>query len=194
MDNLFKKGGIINMVRFNKNYYLVAAIFFVAFIVKGFYKSELKIGWLNSITVLNQYNESIKVQKKIDQERQRIQNEIKDMQDEFNRKSKELENQALLLSDERKTEMQKELQALSVKIQQTYMEKLGPEGELAKRQDQLMQPIIEKTQQVINKIAKDENYDWVFDSANGAILFVKDKDKYDLTKKVIDELNKGTKK
>lgn len=157
------------------------------------FSQDIKIGWLNSHKILNEYNEAIEVQKRIDQERQKIQNELQNIQDQFERKSKELENQSLLLSDERKLEMQKELEALYIKGQQMQLQQLGPEGELVKRQDQLMQPIIEKIQEVINKIAKDEKYDWVFDSANGVILYVKEQEKFDLTQQIIDELNKGSK-
>jgi len=180
------------MMKFRK-YLFTMGIIFLATLFSGssLFGQDIKIGWVNSIRILNEYKEAVEVQKRIDAERQKIQNELRDIQDQFERKSKELENQSLLLSDERKMEMQKELEALYLKGQQLQAQKLGPEGELVKRQDQLMQPIIEKIQEIINKIAKDEDYDWVFDSANGVILYVKEQEKTDLTQKIIDELNKG---
>jgi len=183
------------MVKSGKKIIIMSALFVFAFIMTtSAFCQDIKLGWLNSLQILNEYSEAIEVQKKIDQERVKIQNQLQDMQDELERKTKELENQSLLLSDERKMEMQKEIEALYIRGQQLQLQQFGPEGELVKRQDQLMEPIIEKIQEVINKIAEDEKYDWIFDSSKGTILFIKDQEKYDITQAVIDELNKGAKK
>jgi outer membrane protein len=64
-----------------------------------------------------------------------------------------------------------ELENKAKKLQRQYF---GPEGELMKRQETLMQPIQEKVSVAIREIADRENLDAVFDMAgNMGVVYVK---------------------
>jgi Skp family chaperone for outer membrane proteins len=67
-------------------------------------------------------------------------------------------------------------------------DKFGQQGEAAQRNNELLRPIVEKVNNIINQIATEENYDFIFDSKAG-IVFAKKS--YDLTDKVIRALNAG---
>ena len=51
-----------------------------------------------------------------------------------------------------------------------------------------MKPISEKVQRIIDKIAKEENFDFIFDARAGGIIYALPK--YDLTDRVLMLLNK----
>jgi Skp family chaperone for outer membrane proteins len=72
--------------------------------------------------------------------------------------------------------------------QKFLQDKFGQQGEAAQKNNELLRPIVEKVNAVINKIATDENYDYIFDSKSGVVFAKKS---YDLTDKVIKALNSG---
>jgi len=62
----------------------------------------------------------------------------------------------------------------------------GENGQAAKRNKELTQPIVEKINGVIAKIAEDEAYTIIFDAAQGNIVYAKKM--LDLTEKVMAQL------
>ena len=53
-----------------------------------------------------------------------------------------------------------------------------------------MEPVLEKIFAVVKMIEEEEEYDYIFDTVNGNILFASEKQE-DLTERVLEELNKG---
>ncbi|NIT55300.1 MAG: OmpH family outer membrane protein, partial [Aliifodinibius sp.] len=51
-------------------------------------------------------------------------------------------------------------------------------------------PLYDKIDSVIKQISEEEDYDMVFDVVQGVILYAKPE--YDITDRVLDELNKGS--
>ena len=64
------------------------------------------------------------------------------------------------------------------KALQFQNEKFGQEGEIAKKRQELTGPMIKKVQEILEKIGKAENYDMIFDTVNGTIVFAKE-EKFD---------------
>jgi outer membrane protein len=64
----------------------------------------------------------------------------------------------------------------------------GQDGYLQKKSEELMQPIREKVQKAIDKIAENENFMIIFDLAilQGVVY---DNPKYDLSARVLEEIN-----
>ncbi|NBV05506.1 MAG: OmpH family outer membrane protein, partial [Cytophagia bacterium] len=48
--------------------------------------------------------------------------------------------------------------------------------DIAKRKEDLLGPVIKKAEEVIKSIAKEGNYDYIFDTSNGSFLHVKESD------------------
>lgn len=152
----------------------------------SFTYAELKIGFINSETILMAYEGTKTAEEKLkkeyakwEQEATERQKKMKDMQDQ-------LEKQSLLLSAERKKEIEANLQQEAIEYQKFLQEKFGQQGDAAKKNDELLKPIIEKINVILDKIAKNENYDFIFDSRGGVVYAKK---AYDLTEKVIQALN-----
>jgi len=152
--------------------------------------AQLKIGYINSDMVLKNYQAAIDASKKLEEESNKWGQELQRMQQQFKDSQDKLQQQSLLLSEAKKKEKAQEVQDLYLKIQQFQNEKWGQQGEYFKRQQELMGPIIQTINETIHKIGQDEGYDYIFDTVAGNILFAKDK--YDLTDKVLKELEKSS--
>jgi outer membrane protein len=150
--------------------------------------AQLKIRYINSQRILAEYPEAQEIQKKLDEIRSGYENEYNDMLKRYEDLVKEIENQSLLLSPEKKSEKEKEAQDLAVQIEQFRYQKLGPQGELYKKNLELTQPLYDKIDQIIQRIGKDEDYDYILDVVQGVVLY--SKPQYDITNRIIEELSK----
>lgn len=151
--------------------------------------AQLKLGYVNSGRVMSEYREFQAITKQMQELSDKYEKDLQKMQQDLEASGKEFENQQLLLSEERKTEKQRELQERYQKVLQFREEKFGNQGEIIQKRQELSAPIIEKVQKIIDRIGKEENYDFIFDTMNGNIVFAKE-DKYDLTERVMKELEK----
>jgi len=58
------------------------------------------------------------------------------------------------------------------------------------KQNEIVGPVLEKVKNIIKKVAEDGNYDFVFDTVAGNILYAEPV--HDITEKVIYELERST--
>jgi len=115
------------------------------------------------------------------------QGELAKMQNEWQKKYQEYDKKKLILTDQARSEAEKELQELDKKIADYRNKKFGQNGELFNKQNELMKPIQNKIFKALQEIAQEDNYDYIFDKS-GEILLMYTNDKYDLTEKVIERL------
>lgn len=151
--------------------------------------AQLKIRYVNSQRILSEYPEAQQIQKQLDDLRATYEKEYNEMLQRYENLVKEIENQSLLLSPEKKAEKEKEAQDLAIQIEQYRYEKLGPQGELYKKNMELTQPLYDKIDQIIQRVGDEEDYDYILDVVQGVVLFAKPQ--YDITNRIIEELTKG---
>jgi outer membrane protein len=150
--------------------------------------AELKIGYINSEKIFVEYEGTKSAQEKFNKEVAKWEQEATEKQKELQELKDQLEKQSLLLSAERKKEIEEELQRKMVEYQKFLQQKFGQQGEALKKNEDLTKPIVEKINKILEQIAKAENYDYIFDARNGSVVFAKQS--YDLTERVLQELNK----
>jgi outer membrane protein len=97
------------------------------------------------------------------------------------------ERRKLSMSDQRRAEVERELVAAEDKISAFRQEKFGVEGELFKKQEEVMKPVQNKVFNAIQEVAEEEELDFVFDRS-GDIIFLYAKDEYDITNLVLEKL------
>lgn len=165
---------------------IVCALIFSGF-SNGY--AQTKIRYINSQRILNEYPEAQEIQKKLDEIRAGYEEEYNKMLQDYENLLKEIENQSLLLSPEKKAEKEKQAQDMAMQIEKFRYEKLGPQGEFYKKNMDLTQPLYDKIDQVIQKIGDEEGYDFILDVVQGVVLYAKPE--YDITDKVLEELNKS---
>ena len=151
-------------------------------------QAEMKLGYINSEAIFAEYEGTKEAQEKFNKEvavweqsASKKQQEIKDLKDQ-------IDKQSLLLSAERKKALEDSLNQKMVEYQKFLQEKFGQKGEALSKNEELTKPIIEKINRIIEKIAKEENYDFIYDARAGGIVFAKKA--YDLNQRVLEALNK----
>jgi len=152
---------------------------------------KLKVGFVHSQKILTTYKDALDVNKRVEEIDRQFQTEGRELQENLKRLQEQYESQSLLLSDAKKREKEQEMQNLMQKLQQFQQQKYNPQtGEIYKKQAELLQPVLEKIQAVIDKIGEDEKFDLILDNASANILYVS-KSVIDITDKILEELNKG---
>jgi outer membrane protein len=172
-----------------KKFTIVFMMIFVCLLVTNG-AAQLKFGYVDSQRILQEYQEAVDAQNKLEEIRNQYQAEYDNKVKEYQALAQEIESQSLLLSEEKKQEKVKQLQEKAAEIDRYKYEKLNPEGgEFYKRNQELFKPVIDKINAVIKKIGSLEEYDFIIDASSGALLHAAPK--HDLTTQVLEELNKG---
>jgi len=143
--------------------------------------AELKVGYVDSDKILAEYQGTKEAQEKLKKEYAKWEQEATERQKKMKDLKDQLEKQSLLLSAERKKEIESEYERLGIELNKFLQEKYG---DAQKKQEEVLRPIIEKVNLIIEKIAKNENYDFIFDSRG--MLY--GKKAYDITEKVMQAL------
>jgi len=149
---------------------------------------DFKIGYIHSQKIMAEFPESIEAQKTLDEEQKKWLDEAKKKEDEITKLKDKLDNQSLMLSEQKKTEMQQDIQNKLTEYERFQQEIWGEQGKLYQRNKELTGPIIDKVNAVITKFGKDGNYDVIFDASVGNIVYAKPD--FDITQLVLDDLNK----
>ena len=117
--------------------------------------------------------EKAEAQKTIEKEYGEMKGIIESMSVEFNKKYLSYNSQQDSLSKASKQLLEQELQDMQNRIMQYQT---NAEAQLAKRQEELLQPIIGKAETAIKSIATKEGFLYIFDTSTGSqILFHSDK-------------------
>jgi outer membrane protein len=152
-----------------------------------------KMGYVNSQQIIANFKEAQDAQERMDKINREWQQELMELQKQFQDMNQQLESQSLLLSEERQKEKREELRSLYLKAQQFQDQKWGQNGESFKKQDEIMKPVIDKINAAIKKVGEELRYDYIFDTVAGNILYASPS-QTDLTEEVLAELEKGVEK
>jgi outer membrane protein len=165
---------------------LVIPLFFILASSPNIY-SQLKIGYVDSDAIMKQLPDAQDTQKKLDAIIKEWQEELSKMEKDWKTKYDDYDKRKLVLSEQKRVEVEKDLTQMEDQISKFRQDKFGVKGELFQKQEELMKPIQNRVFTAIQDIAKANNYDFVFDRS-GDIMFLYAKDDYDLTKLVLDKL------
>ena len=151
--------------------------------------AQLKVGYIDSEVLKERLPEILDVQRTLEQLQQDYERESMDRRTKLKKIEDDFQRQELLMSEARKAEMRVEFEAKVQQLQQFTQEKFGPEGELTRKQIELLEPIFKKINDAIRDMAEEGKYDFIFDSPSaGLLLFAKPE--YDLTEQLIERMEK----
>ncbi|MFO7527146.1 MAG: OmpH family outer membrane protein [Ignavibacteriaceae bacterium] len=154
----------------------------------SFSYAQLKIGYLDSDTIMDKLPDVQDARQKIDALIQEWQAELKVLENNWKTKYDDYEKRKLIMTDQTRTETEAELIKLENEIAQFRDKKFGTNGELFQKQDELMKPVQNKIFNAIQLVAQEENLDFVFDRS-GDIMILFAKEQYDISQKVLDKLS-----
>jgi outer membrane protein len=149
--------------------------------------AQQKIGYVDSDAIMSQLPDAQDAQKQIDAQIKEWQEELDKMEKNWKSKYDDYQNRKLTMSNHKRAETEKELMSMEEKIRDYRQKKFGAKGELFKLQEDIMKPIQNKIFAAIQKVADEEDFDYVFDRS-GDVIFLYTKDKWDLTPLVIEKI------
>ena len=150
--------------------------------------AEGKIGYIDSYRIRQEFKEFGEAQASFDKDVAAWQQELDSLRQELEAAAEEFQRQRLILSEDAKTRKEEELRTAEQQFQQKTNQIFGPGGTAEKENEKLVKPILDKINAVLEKIAVENNYDYIFDSVNGNVAYAKKE--FDLTDMVLEELNK----
>ena len=125
-----------------------------------------KFGKVNTQTIMQALPDVAKANGELEALQKQKDNELKAMQEEFQRKADEYQKGASTMNATAKQQKETELQGLQQKIQQAYQD---GQQELQKKSNELMQPIVAKVRAAIDAVGKAGNYTYIFEE--GAAIY-----------------------
>ena len=155
--------------------------------VTAFGIGQTKIAHINSESIMQTLPEAIDAQKSLDALVAQWETELQKMQADWKKKFDDYDKKKLILTEQVRGDQEKELRDMDAAISDFRNKKFGPSGELFQKQNEVMKPIQNKIFKVLEEIAKEDGFDYIFDKS-GEILLLYSNDKLDLTQRVISRM------
>ncbi|MCK4235983.1 MAG: OmpH family outer membrane protein [Candidatus Krumholzibacteria bacterium] len=149
---------------------------------------EVKIGYIDTVKIFAEFKETVDAEELYKKDVEAWKKKATEMETELAQFREEIQSQSLMLSEEKLSEKKLTFEQKMTEYQKYMSDIFGESGEAARRNRELTQPIVEKINSVIARIAEDEGYTIVFDAAQGNIDYAKKA--IDLTDRVLEELDK----
>ncbi|ACF14254.1 outer membrane chaperone Skp (OmpH) [Chloroherpeton thalassium ATCC 35110] len=168
--------------------YLKPAIIFLTclfFFNKQAAVAQQKIGYVESDKIMAAMPEFSDLQGKLSAYELQWKNEIAKKRSSLDSLFKDYQSKEILYTEVLKESKKKEILKFEQEIAAYQNQKFGVSGEYFKKQTELMKPIQTRIFNAMKMLARDENYDFVFDKS-GEILLLYTNEEYNLTQKVID--------
>lgn len=186
-------GRLIRMLMHGALVAVVVALAMVGSTEKA--QAQGKVGWVDLDRILAEYSEFKEAEELFRKDATIWEAEFDSMQDVYFTKLEDYKKQQLILNEERRKQREDELR----QMEQSVMEaKTRLEGQAEKRRAELTNPILQKIQEVVQAIATNEDYDFIFNASQiymtpagiqfAPIMYAKKK--LDITDRVFEELAK----
>ena len=151
--------------------------------------ADVRVAHVDSKIVFEKYRKTSEAQAEYDRKLALWEQEANVKQREVDHLRERIEQQSLMLSMEKRKELEAELELKETELREFVDRIYGENGELVKENAKISAPIIKEIRRAVNEVALQEGYDMVLDRSSGAVLFWKNEN--DLTDRVVEELNGG---
>lgn len=159
----------------------------VLFMCTGAVFAQLKIGYVDSDSIMDKLPDAQDAQAKLDVIIKDWQAELSKLEADWKTKYDDYEKRKLIMSEQTRAETEAELVKLEKKVGEYREKKFGSNGELFQKQDEIMKPVQNKVFNAVKEVAQEEDLDYLFDRS-GDVMLLYAKDKYDMTNKVLAKL------
>jgi len=148
--------------------------------------AQLKIGYILSERIRGEYEEFKEAESQLQLELRKVQFEFEQRMKKLDSLKKDYEVKRLMSLDKGES-IKQEIEQTEKQLQTYQAEKVGPQGELMRKQAQMEYDILGKVKKAVDKVAINGGYDYIIDASVGLLYY---KPKYDLTDDVLHELRK----
>ena len=164
------------------------ALLVVIVMLPMFLSGQVKIGYIASERVRTEFEEFKEAESQLQLEYRKVQEEYQVMLVELDSLKQAYETQRLMSSPEWRKEKETEIGTKEQRLQQFQAQKVGPEGELYRKQSQMEYELLSKVKTAVDNVAISKGYDFIFD---GSVSLLYGKPTHDLTDDVLFELRKA---
>ena len=162
--------------------YLIFFYVFTAFFSTA--SAQLKIGYVLSERIRTEFDDFKEAESQLQLEYGKVQTEFDKMVLKMDSLKQDYEVKRLMALDKGES-IKQELIQMEQAIQRYQAEKIGPQGELMRKQAQMEYEILGKVKKAVDKVAINGGYDYIIDASVGLLY---NKPKYDMTDDVLYEL------
>ena len=146
-----------------------------------------KFAYVDSEYVLSQIPKYKSAQLQLNELSAQWQQEVEVKFLEIEKLRKALQVEKVLLTRDMQISREKDIAKKEYEAKKFQQDKFGAEGELFQKKSELIRPIQEKVYNAINKVAKNNGLDFIFDKS-GELLMLVSNSKYDRSDEVLEEL------
>lgn len=146
-----------------------------------------KFAYVDSEYILAQMPSYKSAQKQLDELSKEWQQDVDAKFAEIDKLYKQYQAEKVLLTKDMQTKRENEIIEKERAAKKYQNDKFGYEGELFKKRAELIKPIQDKVYAAINKVAKSNGLDFIFDKSGDMLMLVSNP-KYDRSDEVLEEL------
>lgn len=157
----------------------------VGFLGTAAHAEEMKLGFIDMQKAIQETAAGKKAKKDLEDEFNKKKKDLEKKEADLKKMNDDLEKKALVLTDEMKQKKAQELQQEMLKYREVVAKS---QMEIQKKERDLTAPIVEKLRGIVDEIAKKEGFTMVLEKSEQSVLWAK-KD-LDLTDRVIKEADK----
>ncbi len=150
-------------------------------------QKQIRIGYVDMNVVLNKNNNYKASQKTLDEKIEQWKKEIelrkiklKQIQDQF-------QAEKILLTPELIADRELEIKIFADEIISLQEKRFGPEGDMVLERNMLLKPLQDQVLTIVQEIAKEKKYDFIFDRSSDLIMLYSTKN-YDISDLVIKRI------
>jgi outer membrane protein len=143
-----------------------------------------KFAYVDSEYILANLPEYTQAKYQLDQVAKKWQKEIEDKMSELDKDIKAYEAEKVLLTEDMRIKREKEIEDKRQAVLDLQKKRFGKEGDLFKKQQELIKPIQDKVYDAIKEVSENKSYGIVFDKA-GATTIMYAGAKFDISDLVI---------
>jgi len=173
------------MFKFSRMFVALVALFVTTLILAPTLAAQgMKLGFVKEDRIQQEYKGWQRAQDEWNTESKAWEDEAVAKQQELQDLMDDYDKQKLILSEDKKREREAAINAKKEALDAYTRQVFGPGGTAERKQDQLLQPVLENIQRAIEEVALAENYDVIFTLQSIAYI----KDSYDVTDEVLARL------
>lgn len=151
-------------------------------------EAQSRIAFLDASKILKRMPEAIDAESRLQTLVNGWNRDASEMQAELDRKRNEYDRKKLIMTDGERSAIEIDMADIKSRLDKFRQDKYGPSGELFSQQTSLMQPAYDKLKKIIDEIAVEGKFDYVFDRNSKDYGMLYSNAKFDLTLQVAKKL------
>lgn len=146
-----------------------------------------KFAYVDTEYILSELPDYKSAQTQINELAEKWQKEIDKLYAQIDKMYKDYNVEKVLLNSEQQKQREAEIVAKEKEAKKLQQDKFGFEGELFKKRQELIKPIQDRVYNAIQKVAKEDNLDFIFDKSGDMVMLFSNA-RYDKSDEVLSEL------